>query len=311
MAGGRAVRLLTVVLLTAGTAVAPADPATAVGRSGFCPDDNGVTVVVDFQELGGPTIVRCAVGDQATGHAALKNAGISITGTARWGESFVCRIEGKPTVAEEPCVDTPPANAYWSYWHASNGGAWTYSQRGVTARKPPPGSFEGWSFSKNRTASTSPSPGVAPVRPVPQPPPSTPAPPPPPPPPPSRTTLPPPPNPSPTTPTTPTRGQPGSSQNGPEPGQPATTRPGMSTPSRNVTTTPSGSSTTASAAAPDPTVPSAATDSSARGEAWTGDVDPVSGQRSGLPTMTVVGVGLLLLVTVAAVVTARRRGRSG
>ncbi len=136
------------------------------GTPGYCPDADGVTVIVDFQELGGDTIIRCAPGDQETGHAALKNAGIEIAGTNRWGEAFICRIEGKPGPESEPCIDTPPASAYWSYWHAPNDGTWTYSQWGVMNRKPPPGSFEGWSFSKDRTEDTNPPPRVAPVRPA-------------------------------------------------------------------------------------------------------------------------------------------------
>ncbi|APE24408.1 MULTISPECIES: hypothetical protein [Streptomyces] len=163
-----AVLSLALVLGLTGLGLASAPEATALngkGTAGYCPNSNGVTVVVDFQELGGGTIVRCAPGDQATGLAALENAGFDVTGTQRWGKAFVCRIEGKPTAATESCVNTPPASAYWSYWHAPNGGNWTYSTSGASARKPALGSFEGWSFSLNKTASTNPKPRVAPVRP--------------------------------------------------------------------------------------------------------------------------------------------------
>ncbi|MYW01105.1 flagellar hook-length control protein FliK, partial [Streptomyces sp. SID3343] len=174
--GRLAAALAVLIVPTAAqiTATVPAAYAvdTAKGTPGFCPDASGVTVIVDFRELGGTTIVRCAPGDQATGHAALRNAGIEIAGTTRWGEAFVCRIEGKPGPNSEPCIDTPPATAYWSYWHAPNNGTWTYSQWGVMNRKPPPGSFEGWSFSKNKTETTNPPPRVSPARPV-APPPAT------------------------------------------------------------------------------------------------------------------------------------------
>ncbi|MBQ1083818.1 ABC transporter substrate-binding protein [Nocardiopsis sp. B62] len=173
---GRAVRAAAaalVVLGAAGGAVLAEPAADGVlaidhsrGTPGHCPDADGVTVVIDFQELGGETIVRCAPGDQETGHSALKNAGIEITGTNRWGEAFICRIEGKPGPDTEPCIDTPPASAYWSYWHAPNDGTWTYSQWGVMNRKPPPGSFEGWSFSLNRSEDGNPPPRVDPVRPA-------------------------------------------------------------------------------------------------------------------------------------------------
>ncbi|WHT22598.1 prenyltransferase/squalene oxidase repeat-containing protein [Crossiella sp. CA-258035] len=157
---------LTCVLLLSGSAVASADPSVK-GSAGYCPDGNGVTVVVDFQELGGDTQIRCAPGEQESGLAALENAGFIVEGTQRWGKAFVCRIEGKPGSDTEPCVNTPPANAYWGYWHASNGGQWTYSQFGATGRKPPLGSFEGWSFSKDKTSTTNPPPRLAPVRPAP------------------------------------------------------------------------------------------------------------------------------------------------
>ncbi|WNV88033.1 flagellar hook-length control protein FliK [Umezawaea sp. Da 62-37] len=143
-----------------------AGPITALaGTPGYCPTATGVTVVVDYQELGGTTEVRCAPGAQATGLAALENAGFAVTGTQRWGKAFVCRINGLPTSATEACVNTPPTNAYWSYWHAPNGGSWTYSQQGASGRQPPQGSFEGWSFSLNHGANDNPPPDVAPVRP--------------------------------------------------------------------------------------------------------------------------------------------------
>ncbi|MFY1638128.1 hypothetical protein ACN27F_33415 [Solwaraspora sp. WMMB335] len=313
-ASARPAWLLTAVIVTAGATLAPADSAAAAGRAGYCPDGDGVTVIVDFQDLGGSTIIRCAVGDQASGHAALKNAGISITGTVRWGESFICRIEGKPTAAEEPCVDTPPATAYWSYWHAPHGGTWTYSQHGVMARKPPLGSFEGWSFAKNRTASTSPPPRIAPVRPAPPPPPTTPPPP----------AAPPPPQPSRTTPPTdpkPPTG-PGPAGGPATGGSPATStaKAGVRTsgppaPDRTVAGTPSASATVSTPPAGPldgaATASTAIGDPGARTEAWTGEVDRTSAQRSGVPRTTVLGVGLLLAVIVAAVVTARRRRRSG
>jgi hypothetical protein len=160
--------LLAAVAAGAGAVAGPADAGavdSSKGSAGYCPNGNGVTVIIDFQELGGDSIVRCAPGDQATGLAALQNAGIEVTGVARWGLAFICRIEGKPGPDTEACIDTPPATAYWSYWYAPNGGPWKYSQRGVMNRKPPLGSFEGWSFSLHHTADTNPPPRLAPTRP--------------------------------------------------------------------------------------------------------------------------------------------------
>ncbi|UNO41447.1 hypothetical protein [Streptomyces sp. MST-110588] len=164
---------LAVLAAAVGAGLALPGTAAAVdtgrGRAGFCPGTNGVTVVVDFRELGGSVIVRCAVGRQSTGLAALKAAGIRVTGTNRWGEAFICRLENKPGPERETCIDTPPTRAYWSYWHAPNGGRWTYSQYGATYRTPPAGSFEGWSFSLNRDEGGAPAPRIAPRRPAPAP----------------------------------------------------------------------------------------------------------------------------------------------
>ncbi|SFI57403.1 ABC transporter substrate-binding protein [Amycolatopsis regifaucium] len=147
------------------------------GHPGFCKDGTGVTVVVDFQQLGGTTIVRCnPQPTRDTGLDALKGAGFQIAGVQRWGESFVCRIENRPSATEqlpvagreqyrEMCVDTPPSGAYWSYWQASNNCAWDYSQWGVKNRDFIPGGFEGWSFSLNATTANNPVPRIAAVRP--------------------------------------------------------------------------------------------------------------------------------------------------
>lgn len=177
--------------VAATTAVALAPAAHAAGYDGVCTGADattGVTIVIDFQELDGnggtaaPTITRCSPnpspGTARTGIKALQDAGISVTGTAQWGLSFVCRLQGRPSSTEaipltsnpnyhEACVQTPPAAAYWSYWWANGSGTtWTYSTSGAANRNVVPGGFEGWSFSLNKTASTNPPPGVTPHNPA-------------------------------------------------------------------------------------------------------------------------------------------------
>jgi hypothetical protein len=162
--------LAAVLALAVGTPVAtaapvaPAAPDRLAWHDGACaPDDNvGVTVVVDFQDLGGGVNVRCTETAPTDGADALDRAGISWQGVVRWGRGFVCKIAGKP--ANDPCIDTPPASAYWSYWIAPRGGEWCYSNFGVLNRRPPPGSVEGWSFSRNEPDGTSPKPGYAPPK---------------------------------------------------------------------------------------------------------------------------------------------------
>ncbi|MFI9449853.1 ABC transporter substrate-binding protein [Amycolatopsis sp. NPDC052450] len=173
----RVLGVVAAVFLIAATAPSAHAVDQGKGYPGFCKDGTGVTVVVDFQQLGGTTIVRCnPQTTRGTGLDALKGAGFQIAGVQRWGESFVCRIENRPSAAEnvpiagrdqyrEPCVDTPPAQAYWSYWNASNNCAWDYSQWGVKNRDFIPGGFEGWSYSLNATTDDNPVPRIAAVRP--------------------------------------------------------------------------------------------------------------------------------------------------
>ncbi|WP_037313489.1 hypothetical protein [Amycolatopsis orientalis] len=169
--------LVAAIVLIAATSPSAYAIDQGKGHPGFCKDATGVTVVVDFQQLGGTTIVRCdPQSSRGTGLDALKGAGFQIAGVQRWGEGFVCRIENRPSATEqlpvagrenyrEQCVDTPPAGGYWSYWHASNNCAWDYSQWGVKNRDFIPGGFEGWSFSLNATTETNPVPRVSAVRP--------------------------------------------------------------------------------------------------------------------------------------------------
>ncbi|MBB2893144.1 hypothetical protein [Flexivirga oryzae] len=146
-------------VLYAGTAA----PARAAGYNGYCTSSTGVTVVVDFRSLGGGVAVRCApVRSGATGLDALQAAGVPVTMAARQ-PGFVCRLYGKP--ASDPCVNASPTTAYWSYWHAPNGGAWSYSSEGAASHHVIPGGFEGWAFSTGSKVA----PGVAPVRPAPKP----------------------------------------------------------------------------------------------------------------------------------------------
>ena len=143
----------TVTGLHAGTSNADA------WTTGACQTANGVTVVIDFHELGGGIHIRCAPGPVASGFEALSKAGIDYQTTIRQ-PGFLCKIAGKPS--NDPCIDTSPATAYWSYWLAPRGGTWCYSNWGAGNRTPPAGSVEGWSFSLNKTASTSPPPGTPP-----------------------------------------------------------------------------------------------------------------------------------------------------
>lgn len=141
-----------------------ATPPAARAAVTACPaNDVGVTVVVDFRSLGGDTIVACAPGDVSSGFDALRQAGIDFDVVTRF-PSFLCRIEAVP--ASDPCQDTPPADAYWSYWHADRGGDWQYATRSADAYRPPPGSVEGWSFSTDANTAQGAPPRTSPPAPA-------------------------------------------------------------------------------------------------------------------------------------------------
>ncbi|MFC6704327.1 hypothetical protein [Flexivirga alba] len=153
-------------------------PAQAAGYNGVCKTSSGVTVVVDFRELGGGIAVRCApVGSGASGVDALQAAGIPAEGTRQYGLAFICRLYGKPSATatlpggyHESCGRTPPPNAHWWYTQAPNGGSWSSSGDGASTSHVIPGGFEGWAFSEGGTNY---SPRYTPTRPAaPKPPPA-------------------------------------------------------------------------------------------------------------------------------------------
>lgn len=153
----RAFALMTAVLgLIACQAVVMPGAAQAYS-DGACPTRAGVTVVVDFQSLGGGVVTRCTDRGVSSGWDALVATGFNPQGTARFA-GFVCRLSNLPSPADQDCQNTPPANAHWGYWYANpRGGNWTYSNLGAGNRVPPEGSVEGWSFS----GGSNPRPGVS------------------------------------------------------------------------------------------------------------------------------------------------------
>lgn len=131
--------VLAALAVTAGVACAP--PATTY-TEGRCTGTEGVTVVVDFAPLQDRVVVRCALGAQANGYAALTAAGLGYDAGRFPGG--VCQIDGQPTQGYPYCWTT---GGYWSYWKASAAGApWVYSGTGPTTDALPGGGVEGWHF---------------------------------------------------------------------------------------------------------------------------------------------------------------------
>lgn len=139
---------------TAGLLILAASPAGAQ-PIGDCSTTTGVIVVVDFAHWGG-TIERGCAATPTTGYDALHTAGFTTAGDEHDGPAFICRIDTKPTPTQTSCVNTPPASAYWSYWHADTGQTtWSYSQLGAMTYKPPAGSVTAWVFGSTNVTGTS------------------------------------------------------------------------------------------------------------------------------------------------------------
>ena len=138
--------LLSACALMAG--LSGSTPASAA--DGACADGTGVTVVVDFTDLGGGIQAGCAQPDPATGRAALLAAGFVATDSQ---PGLLCAIDAMP----DPCPTTFQGS-FWSYWHSTPDGEWTSYQVGADASDPVAGELEGWRYNDGTTG-----PGIAPA----------------------------------------------------------------------------------------------------------------------------------------------------
>lgn len=149
--------LAVTALLAAPTALAAAPEP----YDGVCEDGVGATLVVDRLDAGaGDLSVRCVPGPMAAGTSGLdvlRSAGFSVEGVSRWGDAFVCRIDGTPAPDEdlslasnpgyrESCLDTPPTQASWAYWEARPGTPWAYVTAGARTHAVNDGDILGWVF---------------------------------------------------------------------------------------------------------------------------------------------------------------------
>jgi len=137
-------RSAVAVLVTAaagglGCLVTPA-PSAVSASAAACPGSTGVTVVVEYGALGSGTSTGCAAeGGGQTADRLLKETGHALTYVQRF-PGFVCRIDGLP--ADDPCVNTPPADAYWGlWWSDGETGEWSYSSLGAGSLAIPAGGY--------------------------------------------------------------------------------------------------------------------------------------------------------------------------
>ncbi len=136
----RLARAVAVALATA-TVVLPVGPLGATpDTAATCAAGGGVSVVVDFNSLGGGVQTTCVSDGGGDKASALFGAAGHTLGRVQQQPGFVCRVDDMPSPQQEACVKTPPEDAYWGLWW-SNGtsGTWTYSTVGVDGLTIPDG----------------------------------------------------------------------------------------------------------------------------------------------------------------------------
>jgi hypothetical protein len=141
------VRSLLALAVVSSTWLAGAVAPSSVAAATCGPAPAGqlaVHVVVDRGS--GTPAVSCVImspGREGTGLRALQ-----AHHTVRLEGGFVCAIGGQPATG---CATNPSAGtAYWSYWHATPGGSWEYSQVGAGGfRLSAACSIEGWVWSSS------------------------------------------------------------------------------------------------------------------------------------------------------------------
>jgi hypothetical protein len=138
-----AARLAVAILVVAAVGLGVPAPAQAA----TCSSAHGVSVVVDFNQLGGGVQTGCdrdGAGESAW--TQLEHVGFSLTPVQRQ-PAFVCRVNGLPGADSDPCVNTPPSDAYWSlWWSDGRSEKWTYSSLSAASLKVPEGGYVGLSW---------------------------------------------------------------------------------------------------------------------------------------------------------------------
>ena len=154
----RLARIAAAVSMTAaGVVLLP----TGAAEAAACPSSDGVTVVVDFNELGGGLKQVC---DQDGGGKAAADLftgnGFPLAYVQRQ-PGFVCRVSGKPNEDQDPCINTPPADAYWGlFWSDGESGNWVYSSERAGTLNIPGGGYVAFAW---QGSSSSAEPGVSPT----------------------------------------------------------------------------------------------------------------------------------------------------
>ncbi len=128
--------VVAAVLAVSAPATSSPAPDHTAAATAPCPTDHGVTVVVDFNEIGGPDRVAC-VSDGGGRPAAdlFTAAGFPLEYQPQLPD-FVCRVDGEPT--DRPCAES---DSFWSLWWSdgSDGSGWVFSTLGASGLEVPDG----------------------------------------------------------------------------------------------------------------------------------------------------------------------------
>jgi len=113
-----------------------------------------VALVVDFTTLGGSVSSSCVtVPTNATGSDVLVK-GHKVTFDPRYGNDFVCAIDGKPAGG---CHGNDNTH-FWAYFHrAPHSSSWQISQEGAGTYQPANTASEGWIYDNGDSSAPKPS----------------------------------------------------------------------------------------------------------------------------------------------------------
>lgn len=100
-----------------------------------------VAVVVDFNQLGGPTRAAC-LDTGGTAAELFESAGFALTEATTPGmQGFVCTISGKPE--DRQCTR---GDSYWSLWWSGEADQWAYATLGARQLEVEPGGAVGFAW---------------------------------------------------------------------------------------------------------------------------------------------------------------------
>ncbi|WP_206516005.1 hypothetical protein [Nocardioides pantholopis] len=147
--------LLAALATTLAAGLAVLGPGAGPAYAAGCSAATGVSVVVDYNELGDGLQAGCVPGGGGDRASSLfPDAGFPLAYAQR-SPGFVCRVSGVP--AADPCTDTAPSDRHWSlWWSDGKSGTWTYASMGVSGLKVPDGGYVAFAWHEGSGRATGP-----------------------------------------------------------------------------------------------------------------------------------------------------------